>query len=122
LVSWITRTLGVKSSRSKLRKEEFGLIIVDLRDVVDGPNDPMDIIKTFNKVLTVAAVGRKSNVKVVLQCEAGISRSCAFVAAIFVHANDMEWDDAIDFVKKKVPECQMNLELIDSIKEALERV
>ena len=122
MVNWVTKTLGVKSANSKLKKDEFGTIVVDLRDINDGTNDATTIALVFNRVFSAAALGKNTGTKVILQCEAGISRSCAFIAAIFVRANDMEWDDAIDFVKKKVPQCQINLDLIDSIKEAMERL
>ena len=115
MVNWITKKLGVMSASSKLKKDEFGTIIVDLRDIVDGSNSIEDVIMAYNKVLSAAGISSNLKCKVVLQCEAGISRSCAFVVALLYRASDMEWEDAIDFVKKKVPQCQMNLDLLDSI-------
>jgi protein-tyrosine phosphatase len=61
------------------------------------------------------AVVSNRKAKVVLQCEAGISRSPAFVTALMVWGMQLEWEDAVKFVKRKNSRTQINQELADQI-------
>lgn len=122
MTRWVTKYLGIKDAKSRLSTDEYGSIILDLRDMADGSNPPELLARIFGKVFATVASAKKLGTRVILQCEGGISRSPAMVAAIFVYANDMEWEDALDLVKKKVPEAQISLELLDSFKEAFGQV
>ena len=118
MVNWITKLMGVKDAASELKEDELGSIIVDLRDVKDGSNEPGLITVAFNSVFATVASAKRLNTRVILQCQAGISRSPAFAVAIFVYANDVEWEDAIEIVKRKVPQMQINQDLLMSLKIA----
>lgn len=56
---------------------------------------------------------------VIIQCQAGISRSNCFAAALLVYGTKMDWDDAIDLVKKKCPRANINLDLLSQFKEII---
>jgi protein-tyrosine phosphatase len=122
IVNWITKFIGVKSAKTPLSEKEYGSIIVDVRNLIDGVNEPDELVKTLQKLFTVVAFARQFKSPVVIQCEAGLSRSTSLIAAIFVKANDMEWEDALDFVKKKVPAAQFNQDFIDCLKRILETI
>jgi protein-tyrosine phosphatase len=122
IVNWVTKFIGVKSAKSPLKESEFGSIIVDVRDLKDGVNDPNELVKALQRLFTVVAFARQYKSPVIIQCEAGLSRSTSLIAAIFVKANDMEWEDALEFVKKKVPEAQFNQDLLDCLKAVLETI
>ena len=116
MVSWITQQIGIKSVSEELKEDELGSIIIDLRDLVDGKNEPSKILATVQKIFSVVS---KRNNKVILQCQAGISRSPAFMAAILVYGTGITWEEAIAFVKSKHPATQINQDLLDSLKEVV---
>ena len=122
MVRWVTKYLGIKDADSELSLDEYGSVIVDLRDVADGENDQRTMMLAFNRVLSIVAQMKKLNTRAILQCEGGLSRSPLFAAAIFVFANDLEWEDALDFIKKKIPEAQISQDLLDSMKKAFGQV
>jgi len=55
--------------------------------------------------------------KVILQCQAGLSRSNAIAVAILASGTQMDWEDALELVKKKCPIAQINQELLDQLKK-----
>jgi hypothetical protein len=117
VVYWITKTLGVKGASDELSPEDYGSIIVDLRDITDGKNEDSRVIAdTVIKVFKILAF----NYRVILQCQAGISRSPAFAALLFVYGNRMYWDNALDLVKKNCPIMQINQDLLDQMKMMFE--
>jgi hypothetical protein len=116
-LNWITDQIGIKSVKQNLKESEYGAIIIDLRNIKDdGTNDQNEVYMTLQKIFKVVT---NRDAKVILQCDGGISRSPVFMAAILVMGTQMSWDDAIDFVKKKNPETQINQDLLDTVKKVL---
>jgi protein-tyrosine phosphatase len=127
MVCWITTQLGVKPVDGELKESEYGSVIVDLRNVPDMSfldkteaekkealvkYVPM-VLETIQKIFKIVS---QRDIKVILQCQGGISRSPSFVVGILVYGTLMEWDDAQEFVKKKCPEAQFNEDLMLCIK------
>jgi protein-tyrosine phosphatase len=115
MVYWITRTMGVKAVNEELNDEEKGSVIIDVRNVVDGSNPQGVLTNTLGKLAKFLS----SRERIIIQCQAGISRSPAFAAAMLVYGTNMEWDDAIDYVRKKCPRTQINQDLLKSLEEIM---
>lgn len=115
MVFWITKIMGVKSVDEELNDQEKGSVIIDIRDIADGSNPQGLLTNTLSKVAKFLS----SKERIIIQCQAGISRSPAIAAAMLVYGTYMEWDDAIDYVKKKCPRTQINQDLLKCLKEII---
>lgn len=114
---WITKHVGTMAVGEDLREDEYGCVIIDIRDLVDGKNDDQKLAEVIGRVVASAANFR---VRTIVQCQAGISRSNAVVAAMLALTVKLYFDDAIDFVKKKCPRANINIDLYRQMKEAIE--
>ena len=116
MVYWITRTIGTKAAGEELKPEEYGCIIFDVRNLTDGKNESLPLIKTLKALRGLITYAEGVNRRVIIQCQAGVSRANA-MAATMLFLDGLEWDDALDLVKKRCPRTQINQELLDQIKE-----
>lgn len=116
MVYWINRVLGVKASFEELDDQEKGSIILDLRNLVDGTNDPTKLLNTIKNAVALYTIARQRNLRLILQCQAGVSRSPAIAACVLVLECDFEWNEAIELVRKKCPVMNVNLDLLDQLK------
>jgi len=92
-----------------------GVIIVDVRDLPDGKADPMQIIRKIRTIIKCLSTGNA----IVIRCQAGISRSNSIVVGVLCTMNGKSWDENEAFVKKAVPQFQVNLAFKESCLEAL---
>ena len=111
---WIRDYLGTSAADEIC---DPGVVVVDVRDLVDGTNKPAVI---WQKIKTALAV-LKLNDKVVVQCAAGISRSNAIAAAVFAIREGFDYSDALRIVIGKVPRANPNLEIKESVRAAITR-
>lgn len=94
-----------------------GWIVVDVRDLTDGPENDIEVVKI--KIMLVANL-MTSEQKVVVRCLAGMSRSNSIAcAAMMLMGNDKTWDHWWNVVEKKCPRARQNLEFVDIVKKAL---
>lgn len=115
MVYWITRILGTKAAGEDLSPEEYGCIILDVRDLNDGKNETLPLVNTIKALNGLVRYAEGVGKRVVVQCQAGISRSNVLVATLLV-LDGLEWDDALELVRKKCPRVQINQELLDQLR------
>ena len=108
---WIRDYLGTTAAGEIC---DPGVVVVDVRDLVDGANEPALI---WQKIKTAMAV-LKLNDRVVIQCAAGISRSNAIAAAVLAVREGFDYSDALRIVIAKVPRANPNLEIKESVRAA----
>ena len=116
IVYWITKFLGTKAVNEELKPEEYGSIIYDVRHLKDGENELVPLRNTIQTVAGLCTYCSKFGMKLIIQCDAGISRSNMLAVVMLVAQVDMELQDAIDFVKKKCPRMQINQDMLDQLK------
>ena len=94
-----------------------GWVIVDVRDLHDGgENSFEEILKKLELVTNLMCSGYK----VVVRCQAGISRSntiaCASMLVCRIYTN---WNEAWTHVQECCPRARINMDLYDTIKKVL---
>jgi protein-tyrosine phosphatase len=114
---WITENLGTASLPEKEYLERMeGMEIELVTDLIDGEQENNGQFKS--KVNHVDRMIKEGN-KVVIVCVGGISRSNS-VALAYLVKNGMNFDEAHNLIRKKVPIANICMDLIDFIKENYE--
>ncbi|MGD1838038.1 MAG: hypothetical protein ACPKPY_08280 [Nitrososphaeraceae archaeon] len=91
--------------------------IVDVRDMIDHGGNSIAMYK--KKIFTVVAY-LLENKRVVICCGAGQSRSNAIAIGVLVDRFGMSFYDALEFVKEKVPICNIDHSHIDALKKTFD--
>lgn len=121
-MKWILHNLGtcsIEETQDAIKQYHKGTVLIDVRDIVDGKNkNPKTIKKHLKAILGNLRLGEK----VIIRCYAGISRSNAMAVGILMLCHNLSKEDAIDLVKLKVPQTQINQDLLDDILEVIEKV
>ena len=136
---WITNNLGIKKASDELEAENFGSVIVDMRDINEKINllmkdielikaDPEqmklyndhpeeaftisrdEVVYWMSKVINVLA---QRKLKVILQDE-DTSLTIPFAAASLVYAINISYDEALSFIGNKC-----SIEINDILMRAL---
>ena len=115
MVYWIWKELGTINMLENNTEE--GTIIVDVRDLKDsGENDVAAVAEKIQLVGNLLCSGYK----VVVRCQAGISRSNTIACAVMMWINtEMYWDVAWKKVEKSCPRARLNMDFYDTVKKAL---
>jgi protein-tyrosine phosphatase len=107
---WITKNLATSSmSEFEYRKEE-GVVVVDVRDLIDGEGNDETIFK--QKVDKVDEF-IKSGKKVCICCVGGQSRSNA-VALAYLIKSGMSFEEAYKLIRKN-PVSMIDMALMDLV-------
>ena len=111
---WITKNLGTASlpeleGIKNLKNVEVELVI----DLIDGKQ--INRGKFRSKVDHVEKIIKRGK-KAVIVCVGGMSRSNA-VALAYLVKKRMDYDKAYNLIKEAVPRAQINMDLIDFVKE-----
>lgn len=116
MIHWITNKLGT-ASRSAVDENKYS--ILDVRDLRDTEGNPPSLI-----LKKIEEGGRllKGRNKVVVCCDYGISRSNAIAAGILSKYCGYSFDDAWKYVVKKTGEKRIQLEVLASVRDALQSV
>lgn len=117
-MNWITDKLGTASlkeleSLKKLKDVEIELVI----DLIDG--------KQINKGQFLSKITHiensiKKGKKVIIVCRGGMSRSNA-VALAYLVKNGMDFDEAYNLVKQRVPTLRIRPDLMEFVKDMFEK-
>ena len=111
---WITKNLGTASlpELDEVKKlENVGVELVT--DLIDGKQVNKGQLKSkVNHVEKIIKSGKKA----VIICVGGMSRSNA-VALAYLVKSGMNFDEAYNLIKEKVHIAQINMDLIDFVKE-----
>ena len=88
--------------------------IVDVRDMLDHGGNPISLYK--KKIFTVTGF-LLENKRVVVCCGAGQSRSNAIALGVLIDKFGMNFYDALELVKEKVPVCNIDSSHINALKK-----
>ena len=111
---WITENLGTASLPEIDMIKKLENVKVELvTDLIDGKQVNKGQLKS--KVKHIEQIIKKGK-KVVIICVGGMSRSNA-VALAYLVKQGMNFDKAYNLIREKVPIAQINMDLIDFIKE-----
>lgn len=111
---WITENLGTaaKYEMEEIKKLEDVEVVIGF-DIRDGEgNTPLQIKRKVWQISEITSKGKRA----VIVCKGGISRSNAIALAYLVW-NGMDFDDACNLIREKVPIVQFNMDLLDLVKE-----
>ena len=114
MIKWITENLGTAEIEDVNDKE---YTVVDVRDLVDKEGNSDQVI--LEKIDTVVGL-LKQNHKVVVCCDYGISRSNAIAIGAIVKYLGYDFDEAVKFVMEKTRETGIRIEVLTSVRQALE--
>lgn len=93
--------------------EDTGFAIVDVRLMLDEPQ-PLEVYKN---TIAIAMVALNRRGKIVICCGAGQSRSNAIALAVLMIKENMDFYDAWEKVKERVPICMIESCHISAIKK-----
>ena len=93
-----------------------GWIIVDVRDLIDGAGNSVDEVgKKIELVANLLCSGHK----VVVRCQAGMSRSNTIACAALLWCRVFPtWNDAWNLIKEKCPRAMLCMDFYDTVREA----
>lgn len=112
---WITENLGTASlPEFEAVKKLKDVVVVLVKDLKDGKQESKSLFES--KVKKVEWVINKKHKKCVIICVGGMSRSNA-VALAYLVKKGMDFDEAYNLIRKKVNIAQINMDLIDHIKQ-----
>lgn len=116
MIRWITDNLGTaKMEDVNVNNKEYS--VVDVRDLVDREGNPAQaILEKINAVIDLL----KQNHKVVICCDYGISRSNAIAIGAIVKCFNYDFDEAVKFVIERTEETTIRIDLLNSVRQALE--
>jgi len=114
MIRWITDNLGTARIEDVNDKE---YTVVDVRDLVDREGNTNQVI--LEKIDAVVNL-LKQNHKVVICCDYGISRSNAIAIGAIVKCFNYDFDEAVKFVMERTEETTIRIDLLNSVKQALE--
>ncbi len=113
MIKWITPYLGTTNLfNANLEKYSY----LDVRDLYDGCGNSIIFI---TKLLDDAIKILQQQKKLVIYCHYGMSRSNAIAAGILAKYNNISFNEAIRQVLKETKENNINIEVINSIRLAL---
>jgi protein-tyrosine phosphatase len=112
---WITETLATSGFGEPDQKKVRNKTLVIVTDLIDGAGNNKEKFKS--KVDQIEKAHKKGK-NVIVVCGSGISRSNA-VAMSYLIRTGMTFDDAWDLIRDKVPVQNIDLGLLDTIKELM---
>lgn len=113
MIKWITPYLGTTSAfNANLEKYSY----LDVRDLYDGCGNNINFI---TKLLDEAIKLLHQQKKLVVYCHYGMSRSNAIAAGILAKYNNISFNEAIRQVLKETNETKINLDIVNSVRIAL---
>lgn len=110
----ILKNLGTCSMFESMTPE--GWVIVDVRDLVDGPENDLEKIKS--KIIVISGL-MGCGEKVCVRCLAGMSRSNSMACAAMMFFGFHTWDHNWKIIEKNCPRARQNLKFVDLVKKAL---
>jgi len=110
---WITKNLATSGFGEPEQKKVKNKTLVIVTDLVDGAGNDEEKFKS--KVDQIDKAHKKGK-KVIVVCGSGISRSNS-VALAYLVKHGMDFEDAHNLVREKVPVANIDMGLLDLIKK-----
>lgn len=89
--------------------------------MLDIDEEKIEVAKVYSRAVKALSLLRHGE-RVVFMCQAGISRSNGLAALVIAYLDNMEWVDALEYVKKKVRRTHVLGQMQDSCKLALKKL
>ncbi|GBD04372.1 dTDP-4-dehydro-6-deoxyglucose reductase [bacterium HR19] len=119
MIRWIKNYIGTASAKDikRIQKEHPDIFILDVRVLLDGSgNSPKVIREKIDEGLKALQSGKK----IVVVCDQGVSRSNSIAAGIISSFERISFDEALKIVYKETKETEIKIEVIESVREAVE--
>ncbi len=114
MIYWVTPSLGT-AARDEVG-DESGLVIVDVRELVDQPGNSVDAVQAL---IGRAVEALRHGDRVVICCDYGISRSNAVAAGVLAKAHAVGFGEALRHVLASVGEPPIKPELLAVVRTAV---
>lgn len=114
MIRWIRPDLGTASH--DLTSAEPGLVVIDVRDLVDKAGNAALVIRDR---IQAAQRALDRGLKVVVCCDYGISRSNAVAAGILTQREGLDFNDAVRQVMQATGEKAFKVEVLAAVREAV---
>lgn len=111
-VRWIRNDLG---TMNELGYSDPGVVIIDVRDLEDGLNDPAAVWRKIEAALCALSLGNR----VAVRCHAGVSRSNAIAAGVLAIRENRSYNQALEITRERIPSAQPNEGIVESVQTAL---
>ncbi|KAL4231882.1 Dual specificity protein phosphatase 4 [Mactra antiquata] len=108
----ITCLLNVSTTCKNLFEQDFNYMNIPVND-----NDTANISCWFNEAIRFIDSARETDGKVLVHCQAGISRSATVCIAYIMYKNSMTLEDAFDHVRSRRGVISPNLNFMQQLKE-----
>lgn len=108
----ITCLLNVSTTCKNLFEKEFDYMNIPVND-----NDSANISSWFNEAIGFIDNARDNDGKVLIHCQAGVSRSATVCIAYIMFKNGMNLEDAFDYVRSRRGVISPNLNFMQQLKE-----
>ena len=108
----VTHILNLAPDVQPAYPEHFQYKTVPILDIPET-----NIISYFPQCFEVLDDAVKSDGCVLVHCKAGVSRAAAVVIGYLIRQNDMDYQQAFDFVKSKRPSIKPNPGFVAQLKE-----
>jgi nucleoside-diphosphate-sugar epimerase len=115
MIKWITPELGTAAYENV--KDEPGIVIVDVRSLVDKKGN---LPATVKGMLDVALEAVRQGQKTVICCDYGMSRSNALAAGVLARRSGMGLDEAVRAVLAATGERNIQIEVLQTVRQALD--
>ena len=117
MVNKILWNLAISAKEDK--EDLKGYRVWDVTSINDGRNEPSSIAILLLDILRDVVAHKEI---IVIQCQAGISRSNALATGILVLAHNLDFDDALRMVKALNPRANPNLDILNCVREAVKMI
>lgn len=115
MIKWIIENLGTAAYLDAIETQNIS--IVDVRELVDKHgNSNKPILDKINEALSLLNKGEKT----VICCDYGMSRSNSIAAGVLSKYKDIPFNQAISAVMDATNEPDIKIEILSSVREALE--
>lgn len=108
----ITCLLNVSTTCKNMFEQEFDYMNIPVND-----NDSANLSSWFDKAIHFIDNARDNDGKVLVHCQAGVSRSATVCIAYLMYKNNMTLEDAFDHVRARRGIISPNLNFMQQLKE-----
>jgi len=114
-IRWITPHLGTAPAVAVKKSED--IVIIDVRNLVDSGGNPTELIV---QKINQGIISLKNNMRTVVCCDLGMSRSNAIATGIFAAYYKTSFAEALTKVQRETGETEIKLGPLTAVRRAIE--